>query len=395
MALTLNTIFNFTETPYSLKILAGKKALSKTVSWVYYTEDFETVEFIRGGELAVTTGLNLERQRQNQGLEGDALLYGFLKNFIDSFIDHNASGLVINIGKYITSIPQSIIDYCDDLNFPLFTMPWEVHTIDLMQEVGNMISSDSRNSHNLERLLYNAIFKLEDFDPKELENTDFADAQSFSLALLNTTEDLFNNDSEKLKHYVHYSMNPKIPLAPSDYCCFIQNHKIIYVIKNDAESFARELEKVIKNDKNFKDSKIALSNSSSNPEDLSELYRHAQVTMDMAENQTLNRFQDLGFFKLLVDIKNPLLLQDLYQEIFGKLDVLDQDKKADYLKTLSLYLKYSGNMKQVADKNFIHRNTAIYRIKRIEEILGIDLADGESRFRVHTGLYIRDLLNYA
>ena len=64
MALTVQSIFNSLSI-YRLKLVGGKEGLSKHVSWVYYTEDPETIEFIRGGELAITTCLNIERHKQN------------------------------------------------------------------------------------------------------------------------------------------------------------------------------------------------------------------------------------------------------------------------------------------------------------------------------------------
>lgn len=184
MALSLNTIINFIETPFKIRTLAGIKGLSKTVSWVYYTENPETIEFIRGGELAITTCLNIERQKCNFGIDSDEYVFKFLKEFIDSFINHNASGLIINTGKYINSIPQAIIDYCNEMDFPLFSIPWEIHTIDLMQDIGNMISANNQNSYGIERFFYKAIFEPEDFDIKQLQNTDFYDSKNFTIALI-------------------------------------------------------------------------------------------------------------------------------------------------------------------------------------------------------------------
>ena len=154
MALSLHTIINFVETPFKLKLLAGRESLKNKVSWIYYTEDASTIEFIRGGELAVTLGINFERQKDNLNINDENHLYNFLKEYIDAFVEHGASGLIINTGKYIKEIPQSIIDYCNEKKFPLLTMPWEVHTIDLMQEVGNMISSDNQNTDTIEKYFY-------------------------------------------------------------------------------------------------------------------------------------------------------------------------------------------------------------------------------------------------
>ena len=105
MAVTLNTVFNTFSSRFKLKQIAGKDGLSQCVSWVYYTEDPETIEFIRGGELAITTGLNIERQKFNSASYSEEYITSFLKELIDNFINHRASGLIINIGKYINEIP--------------------------------------------------------------------------------------------------------------------------------------------------------------------------------------------------------------------------------------------------------------------------------------------------
>ena len=82
MALTLNTLLNFSETPFKLKLVAGREGLKQTVSWIYYTEDPSFSEFIRGGELAITTGLLLKRKSENEGINESENLCSFLKDFI-------------------------------------------------------------------------------------------------------------------------------------------------------------------------------------------------------------------------------------------------------------------------------------------------------------------------
>ena len=122
MAISLQTIINFTETPFKLKLLAGRQGIKKNVSWVCYAEDTETIEFIRGNELAITLGVNYERSKDNHGIKSDKHIFVYLKEFVDEFIKHEATGLVINTGKYIKEIPKKLIDYCDKKNFPLLSM---------------------------------------------------------------------------------------------------------------------------------------------------------------------------------------------------------------------------------------------------------------------------------
>ena len=71
MPLSVQSLFNATADLYRLKLLAGKKGLHHPVSWMYYSEDTTTLEFIRGGELVLTTGMNMER---NASPCGDGLL---------------------------------------------------------------------------------------------------------------------------------------------------------------------------------------------------------------------------------------------------------------------------------------------------------------------------------
>lgn len=53
---------------------------------------------------------------------------------IKYLIKYNSVGLIINIGKYIFEIPSAIIDYCNEQEFPLLTIPWEVHLADLIKD---------------------------------------------------------------------------------------------------------------------------------------------------------------------------------------------------------------------------------------------------------------------
>lgn len=47
--------------------------------------------------------------------------------------------------------------------------------------------------------------------------------------------------------------------------------------------------------------------------------------------------------------------------------------------TLAAYLRHSGNSREICDELFIHRNTLSYRLRKIEELLQLDLSDGEVR----------------
>ncbi|MFB0836317.1 PucR family transcriptional regulator [Arthrobacter halodurans] len=61
------------------------------------------------------------------------------------------------------------------------------------------------------------------------------------------------------------------------------------------------------------------------------------------------------------------------------LEPLQREPSGTLIRTLDAFLRHSGNTRAVCDELFIHRNTLAYRVRRIEELLDHDLADGSFR----------------
>ncbi len=393
MSLSVNTIYNIIKNKYKLNLLAGKNGMNRTISWIYYTEDSSTIEFIRGGEFAITLGVNFERQKDNKNNESENLTQ-FLKSYIDNFEKHNASGLIINTGKYINEVPEKIITLCNKLNFPLFTIPWEIHTIDVMQEVGNMLATDRQNAFSVENFFYTAIFTPENLDQNQILNTTFHDAKEFSVVLLEIEMNRFNNNIEQIKRYVTFFLNPKLNLPMNNYASFIHNQKVIYILKRDFEKSAHEIARIAANDKYFYGKKTSLSDSCKTLIDLPDIYMHALYAMELTDSvNSVGKYDSLGLFKILVEVKNRKVLKQMYENTLGKLNIFAKEKRTDYMKTLELYLKHGGNIQKISIINSNHRNTVIYRIHKIEETLGIDLSDGDVRCQIQVAIYIKKLLD--
>ena len=54
--------------------------------------------------------------------------------------------------------------------------------------------------------------------------------------------------------------------------------------------------------------------------------------------------------------------------------------------TLETYLDRAGDAQATAAALFIHRTTLYHRLRRIAEISGADLRDGDDRLALHVGL---------
>lgn len=64
----------------------------------------------------------------------------------------------------------------------------------------------------------------------------------------------------------------------------------------------------------------------------------------------------------------------------------------DMVRTLHVYLDHGGNGPAAAQALHIHRTTLYYRLGRISDLTGLDLADGRTRLTLHMGLALWDLI---
>jgi DNA-binding PucR family transcriptional regulator len=100
----------------------------------------------------------------------------------------------------------------------------------------------------------------------------------------------------------------------------------------------------------------------------------------------------MSFYKLLYSLPSSRLMMEYYHEVMGPL--LEHDKKhgSSYLETLCRYLLHDGSLQAVADEMYTHRNTVNYRMGRIREILGSNLATHEECFPYLMAYYIGVIL---
>ena len=67
------------------------------------------------------------------------------------------------------------------------------------------------------------------------------------------------------------------------------------------------------------------------------------------------------------------------QKLLAPLACYDRAHGSDLLLTLGAFLAEGGNVTATADRLFLHRNSVLYRLRRIEELSGLDVHIREVR----------------
>ncbi|HLG77751.1 MAG TPA: helix-turn-helix domain-containing protein, partial [Ktedonobacteraceae bacterium] len=89
----------------------------------------------------------------------------------------------------------------------------------------------------------------------------------------------------------------------------------------------------------------------------------------------VTHFNDLGVYRYLYKIAHMDDLRDVYQDQIARIDSYDRRKNTDLLDTLETYLECAGNLTRTSDRLFVHRNTLIQRLERLQSLCDIDLQD--------------------
>ncbi len=86
-------------------------------------------------------------------------------------------------------------------------------------------------------------------------------------------------------------------------------------------------------------------------------------------------------------------LADIYAAVLKPLDDYDSQNESFLSETLYEYIQSGQNISQTAAKLFIHRNTMLYRLQQIKQIINFDIKETDSLYIIQTAFYIKKLLN--
>jgi len=129
------------------------------------------------------------------------------------------------------------------------------------------------------------------------------------------------------------------------------------------------------------------------PQSSREAQRALEIGRRLFGEGKIHSFARLGIYRLLFYLDGQRELTDFYQEMLGPL--LQHDTRSDgtLVETLEGYFRCNGNLSETARTMHLHRNSLLYRLERIQEILGRSLENAELRLSLQIALKIHHLQN--
>jgi hypothetical protein len=135
------------------------------------------------------------------------------------------------------------------------------------------------------------------------------------------------------------------------------------------------------------DGVIATGESVGSPEHIPRAYEQARRAFTYRRQSSDPRgfiaYSDLGVERILALDGNVGEVDRLISDWLADLLCYDDRQGTDLVPTLAAYLDHGGKYDETARALSIHRNTLRYRLTRITEISGHDLADVDTKLNVH------------
>ncbi|MBE5902205.1 MAG: PucR family transcriptional regulator [Lachnospiraceae bacterium] len=129
--------------------------------------------------------------------------------------------------------------------------------------------------------------------------------------------------------------------------------------------------------------------------EVSRSYKEARMALDVGkiffENQNVVAYSTLGIGRLIYQLPIPLCKMFI-KEIFGGKSTDDLDEEA--LTTINKFFENSLNVSETSRQLYIHRNTLVYRLDKLQKSTGLDLRVFEDAITFKIALMVVKYMKY-
>ncbi len=130
--------------------------------------------------------------------------------------------------------------------------------------------------------------------------------------------------------------------------------------------------------------------------DLSKSYKEAKMALEVGKifyaERKVNAYNTLGIGRLIYQL--PINLCNIFiDEIFGAENVLDTLDE-ETLNTINKFFENNLNVSETSRQLFVHRNTLVYRIEKLERSTGLDIRKFDDALTFKIALMVSNYMKY-
>jgi carbohydrate diacid regulator len=202
-----------------------------------------------------------------------------------------------------------------------------------------------------------------------------------------------NNVLELMR--THFGSNNK------DFITAVDENSVIVVKELDDNATNEDIDKVCATYKNqlskesVRDIRVAYGTIVREIKEVSRSYKEAKMALDVGkiffDDRDVMAYSELGIGRLIYQLPIPLC-KLFIKEIFDGKSPDDFDEET--LTTITKFFENSLNVSETSRQLFIHRNTLVYRLDKLQKTTGLDLRVFEDAITFKIALMVVKYMNY-
>lgn len=371
MAVALVELYEEIAPQYGIK-LQTESCFQKIIEWIHMIEDKQFIKLLHGNELILNTGVPYVSTE-------------WLKDYIEQLYRANAGGLVICVREGDV-LPGEILDYANELRFPIFTAGWDCPFVELTRRFAEILLKNEQKETNLITALKNAIYypNAEEGYVKPFERNGFFGGRTYVMIILSCRTYQEGNSNPKLKALkkaLQYSQKKKILFEE-------QGLLFVLAVDDSVEALLQEVRKLCNKDKHIY---VGIGTSVERVQDIHISFMHASSAYQLTKtaiNTNILCYEGLGPYKLLSNLKEPELGEEYITEVLGDLIAYDEENETEYIHILQKFFENECSILMASKALYCHKNTLTYKLNKIKEILGYDILLNENRMEIMLAIHL-------
>ncbi|HEY2767594.1 MAG TPA: PucR family transcriptional regulator ligand-binding domain-containing protein [Solirubrobacteraceae bacterium] len=363
-----------------LQLASGQDAAGHHVRWVHATELLDPTPWLRGGELLLTTGLQLDSAQKQREL-------------VERLAEHKIGGLGFGTGFAHKRLPAALLAEARRRSFPLFEVPYELPFIAITERVFAQLLDEryemlqrSMAGDVLAEALTGRLY------PDELQ----ARLRPFGIGERAAVLAFAPPDPAAAAPSVERALERE-SLAGS--LVAIRAGLLCAVVDGDGELDPVALARRVRGELAKRVGDVRASASRVAPaQSLRLSFHEARCALEAVRLQNgegsgelVASYADLGAFQLLLSLQDDDALLTYCRGVLGPVESGEGEYGDELLRSLDVFIEYNGHWEKAAGALYCHRHTLRYRIRRVEQLTGRDFSNARDRIEFWLALRGREL----
>lgn len=186
-----------------------------------------------------------------------------------------------------------------------------------------------------------------------------------------------------------------------DYITSIDEHNVVLIkelsstdTKEDIEDVAKTIVDMLNAEAMLK-VRVAYGIPVEELKDVSKSYKEAKMALEVGnifyDYKTVISYETLGIGRLIYQLPQNLC-KIFIKEIYG--DTMPEEIDEEILTTVDKFLENNLNVSETSRQLFIHRNTLVYRIEKLQKAIGLDMRVFDDALTFKIATMVLDYLRY-